>query len=293
MPFRLDLDVETAAQHLAAELGDGAHEHDVAVIEQRDAVADALDPLEQMRRQQDAHPAVLEIANDREQFDGRLRIETGGRLIEDRDLRLLHEDFGKCEPLPHAARECLHAVVGNVGKPDVSKRRGDLLLALLSFEPDQARDIAQVVGRGEIVVEADLIGHIADATFHDQRLTRRIVPEHDRLPIRNVGQAEQHQDGRRLAGAVRAEQSENLALRDGERDSVHHGDAVIALGELMGLDEVFGHRRPNLATAPTRISSAAPMMPTPMMPHCVEVATVTRKVAEADSPRALARNEVT
>ena len=52
LPFRLHLDVVTAAEHLAAKFGDGAEQHDVALVEQRDAVADALHPLEQMRRQQ-------------------------------------------------------------------------------------------------------------------------------------------------------------------------------------------------------------------------------------------------
>ena len=33
-----------------------------------------------------------------------------------------------------------------------------------------------------------------------------------------------------------------------------------------------------------------PIRPAPMIPHKVEVVTVTRKLAEADSPRALARN---
>jgi hypothetical protein len=39
--------------------------------------------------------------------------------------------------------------------------------------------------------------------------------------------------------------------------------------------------------------SAMPMMPTPAMPHMVEVVTVTRKLADADSPRLEARIVVT
>ena len=46
-------------------------------------------------------------------------------------------------------------------------------------------------------------------------------------------------------------------------------------------------------TAPTSTSSAMPMIPTPMRPHWVEVATATRKVCEADLPRAAARTVVT
>ena len=69
---------------------------------------------------------------------------------------------------------------------------------------------------------------------------------------------------------------------------------AVVFGEVLGLDDgILGHRRPNLATAPTMTRSATPMMPTPAMPHIVEVVTVTRNVLEADSPRAEARIVVT
>ena len=82
-----DLDGVTAAQHLAAELGHGAHQHDAAGIEQRHPVAHALHPVEQMRRQQDADALRLQRADQLEQLDARLRIEPVGRLVEDGDAR--------------------------------------------------------------------------------------------------------------------------------------------------------------------------------------------------------------
>src|SRR5262249_61425870 len=119
------------------------------------------------------------------------------------------------------------------------------------------------------------------------------MPDHPRLAARDLGQAEQHQDGRGLAGAVGAEQAENLAGLDRERDPVDGGRAGVALGEAEGLDHRFVHRRPNLATAPTRMRSATPMTPTPATPHMAEVVTVMRKLDDADSPRDVARREVT
>src|SRR4029077_13021561 len=125
-------------------------------------------------------------------------------------------------------------------------------------------------------------------------LARRIEAEHAHLAAGNVGQAEQHQDGRGLAGAVGAEETENLPATDGERDVVARDRLAVGLGEAAGLDDgVLVHRRPNLATAPTMTRSATPMMPTPAMPHMVEVVTVTRNVLDADSPRAEARIVVT
>ena len=114
LPFGFHLDAEAAAQHLASQLRDRADEHNVALIEQCDAVANALHPLEQVRRQQHAHALVFEIADDIEQLGGGLRIEARRRLVEDRDLRLLHQDLGKPEPLAHAAREGADPFVRNV-----------------------------------------------------------------------------------------------------------------------------------------------------------------------------------
>src|SRR5262249_1814006 len=152
----------------------------------------------------------------------------------------------------------------------------------------------QIVGGRKVVVEADLVRQVPDPPFDRERLAHRIKAEHSCLPVRYLTQAEQHQDGRGLARAIRTEQPEDLAPCDRERDPLDDRDPVIPLGEALCLDDVvLSHRRPNLATAPTSTRSAAPMMPTPMMPHCVEVATVTRNVADADSPRAFARSVAT
>ncbi len=148
-----------------------------------------------------------------EQLQRRLRIEAGGRLVEDRDLGVLHQDLGEAEPLPHAAREGLDPLVGDIVQADVIERVRDLRLALVALEADQAAGVVHVLGRGQIVVEADRVGQIADPTLDLQRLAHRIVAQHPHLSVRDLGQAEHHQDGGGLAGAVRAEQPEDLALR--------------------------------------------------------------------------------
>ena len=145
----LDVDHVAAAENLAAEFGHRAHQRDVAAAEQRDAVAHALHPLEQMRGQQHRNALALEAADDGEQFGRGVRIEPRGRLVENGDLRALHQNLGKPEPLPHAARKCCDALVGGIGKADPIERVGDPLLALGFPEADQARGVAQIVGRGQ------------------------------------------------------------------------------------------------------------------------------------------------
>ena len=54
-----------------------------------------------------------------------MRIETRRRLVEDGDLRVFHQDFGKPEPLAHAARKSADALVGEVREPDLIERGRD------------------------------------------------------------------------------------------------------------------------------------------------------------------------
>ncbi len=57
-----------------------------------------------------------------------------------------------------------------------------------------------------------------------------------------LGEPEQHQDGRRLAGAVRAQQPEHLAGLDREVEVVDGRDRAVLLGQAPGGDDgVVGH----------------------------------------------------
>src|SRR5579859_3578583 len=85
----LDLDDEARAEYLHRKLGDRTHHRDAAGLEQRDAVADALYLVEQMRGQEHRGAAALELRDQLEELDRRLRIEPGGRLVQDRDLGAL------------------------------------------------------------------------------------------------------------------------------------------------------------------------------------------------------------
>ena len=105
-----------------ASSGTAAQQHDAAGLEQRDAIAHALHLIEQVRGQQHGDALVLELLDQVEELERRLRIEAGGRLVENGDLGALHHDLGKPEPLAHAAREGRDTLVGDVGEPHALER---------------------------------------------------------------------------------------------------------------------------------------------------------------------------
>src|SRR5262249_15532273 len=143
----------------------------------------------------------------------------------------------------------------------------------------------EVLGRRQMVIEADRVWQITDPTLDRERFAHRIAIQHADGAGAHVGQAQYHQDSGSLARAVRPEQAEELATVYRARDAVHGDGLAVALGQTTDIDDRVAHRRPNLATAPTRINSATAMMPAPTIPHMVEVETATRNCCDVDSPR--------
>src|SRR5579883_630635 len=286
-----DLDVEgmAAPEHALGEFRHRAEQHDLALVEERDAVAHRLHAVEQMGRDQDGDAVGLEAADHVQKLEGRLRIEAGGRLVQYGDRGLLHRDLRKAEPLPHAPREGRDPLVGDGLERDPPQCRLKARLDLAPLESGELARVAQVLARGEVVVEADRIRQVADPPLDLQRIAHRIEAVHANLAAAHVREAQEHQDRGGLAGAVRPQQAEDLAGTDVEIDAVDGEGTAVPLLETACRDHARGHRRPNLATAPTATSSAAAMMPAPTMPQSVEVETVMRKSAELELPSVPAR----
>ena len=109
---------------------------------------------------------------------------------------------------------------------------------------------SEVLADGQVVVEAEALGHVADAPLHVLRLAAHVEAEHAR-PARGGGeQAAEHADGGGLARAVAAQQAEHLAFPHGEAEVVDGGEGAEALDQPVDLDDV-GHR-PTARSSPAR-----------------------------------------
>src|SRR5216117_1599300 len=91
-------------QLLGSSLGD-----DLAVIHDRDAIAEALGFLHVVRREQHRSAVGAEAADDLPQLTARLRVETRRGFIEKEQLGLADERTGDREPLLLPARKGHHA----------------------------------------------------------------------------------------------------------------------------------------------------------------------------------------
>ena len=166
------------------------------------------------------------------------RIEAVRRLVEDQQVGVLEQRRGDAEPLLHPLRVRPEAVAGPLAETDLFEGRRDPLLRHAGVTGEHA----QVVARREERVQGRGLDHRSDPRQPLGRAGRGA--EHDGAAARRPHEAEEHAQGRRLAGAVRPEEAVDLAPPDAEREPVDREDLLaVALGEIAGLDHelVLGH----------------------------------------------------
>ena len=165
------------------------------------------------------------------QFD----IDAGGRLVEHDHRRPVHQRLRHQHAALHAARELAHVGVGLVGQAQVGQQLVDPGVVVAHAEV-AALD-AQRLAHAEEGVEHQFLRHDAERTCARRRSRRpRRGPSPRTLPAAGARQAGQDRDQRGLAGAVGAEQAEELALLDVEAHAVERAHvaarARIGLGRL-------------------------------------------------------------
>ena len=179
-------------------------------------------------------------------------------------------------------------------RPTCSRTSLDGRLGRGLAEAVETGRVAQVLATGQPAVEAHRVGQVADPALDQARLALRVEAHHPGLAARRLGQAEEHQDRRRLAGAVLAEQAEDLAPADDQVEVVDRGERPVALGQPTGPDDDVvvragtpdrrlgtPHRRPNRRKVHHRPSRTIAISATPTAPHRSDVSTVTRMSAVA------------
>src|SRR5262245_1480188 len=89
----------------------GSLRDDPAVVDDRDAVAEAFGLLHVVRREEHRAAGGLEDGDPLPELEPALRIEAGRRLVEEQDLGVPGERAGDGQPLPLAARQLADAGV--------------------------------------------------------------------------------------------------------------------------------------------------------------------------------------
>jgi hypothetical protein len=206
--------------------------------------------LQVLGGQHDGGAVGDELADHRPDLVAAVRVEAGRRLVEEEHRRPVHERRRKVDPAAHAARVGAHWPVGRLAQLEALEQLARARRGRPARQVDEPSDQTQVLASGQIAVDGRILSRQTDPLPHGLRLADDVETEHLR-PTR-VGQQHrrQHADGGRLAGPVRAEQTEHRPGGDLEVDARQRLDRAEPLAQALDADRRLRHpARPRRAAS--------------------------------------------
>ena len=145
-----------------------------------------------------------------------VRIEAVGRFVQDQHVRIVQQGLGQAHPPGKALGQGLDRLIEHGGKlRHLDDPAHGLRPAGAAQAPARADEI-QKAARRHVGIERRALRQIADAGLGRDGGVPDIVAADDGGARRRRQEAGDHLHGCRLPGAVRAEETENLALRHRE-----------------------------------------------------------------------------
>jgi hypothetical protein len=222
------------------QLRGSSHRPDLAAVDDRDPVAEQVRLVEVVRGQEHRDPVSAGQFPDRIADAGaRLRVEPESRFVEEQHPGRVDEAGRELEATPHSTGVGSHQPVGGLVELQRRQKAGDLALRLGAPYPVEGGGETQVLPPGELVVGRGLLEDDADPATHLSRLLHDVQAVDGGASLRRTEERREHVDRSRLPGAVRSEESEDLALTYLEGDA--RDGAYLAVEDLrqaLGLDRV-------------------------------------------------------
>ena len=235
---RTDLENRPVLENLLQLLG-RADRREPAGVDDRETMA-VLGFVEIVRRHQHGHAGSRELIDEIPEAAPRDRIDAAGRLVEKDDRRFVENRAAERETLPPSA--------GQVGgahllAPLEARHLDDEApppLEPFGIEPVDAAEKPDVLIDGQPLVERKPLRHVADPALDAFRIAPDVDAADRGRAAGRLEQPAQHADRRRLAGAVAAQEPEDLALLHVERQIVDRDELAEPAGEMADGDGVHG-----------------------------------------------------
>ena len=199
-----------------------------------------------MGRDQHGHAVGGEAVDLVPEFASRLGVDAGGGLVKQEEFRSVHDAGGEGQTLFPAAGEFARELVPARGEAEALERgaHGSARVG----QAVEAGDEIEVLLDGEVLVERELLSHVADLVLDAPAFGREVEAEHLALARIEAQEAAHQADRRGLAGAVGAEETDDLAAFDADRDVVDDLGGAEGLAQVAHVDGGFGHRGARLTS---------------------------------------------
>jgi hypothetical protein len=214
--FLLQLQRQLLLAQLAHQRGFRFDEDELTVVDHTDGVGELLGFLDVMRRQNDGDAGLAQLLDELPHVGAQHHVDACGRLIEKENLWLVRERFGDHHAALHAARELDDLAVFLVPQRQVFERL--LNVARIVRLVEQAAAERHRVPHRLEGVGMQLLWHQADEVPRRAIIGENIMAAHMDFAAGRIDDTADGRDQRRLAGAVRAQQGEYLALANRQAD---------------------------------------------------------------------------
>ena len=170
------------------------------------------------------------------------RVEAARRLVQEQQLGIVEQRPGDAQAALHSLgvlRHPLRAVAARSTRSSSSPASGSALV--------QGAEVGQVLAAGQLQVVVGKLEGDADVFVVAGCPIRHVLSEHaDRAAITEK-QTDEDLLGRRLAGAVGAEESENLSTPDAELERLQSGvvGSLVRVAQCGNFDHRVGHLVPS------------------------------------------------
>ena len=215
------------------------------MVDDRHVAAEALGLLQVVGGQDDGGALLaVDAAHVLPHAAAQLDIDAGGGLVEDQQLRPVHQGPGDHQATLHAAGEHAGAAVALVPEAEIAQQ----LLGTGQGLPAGHAVVARL-GQHDVdhlleLVEVELLGHHAQVVLGPGEVPVDIDPEDRHLTGALLHQGADHAEGGGLAGAVGAQQREEVSFGDVEVDALEGLEAIaVDLGQATDGQSRFGHAR--------------------------------------------------
>jgi hypothetical protein len=173
-----------------------------------------------------------------------LRIDADRGLVEDQQLRLVQQADRDVGPALHSARVVVDPVAGALGEPDHVQHGFDPLREPAPVEVLEAPEELEVLCRGEIGVQRDVLRHESDQLLRRPGSGRERPARDCDRPLVGLQDAGHHRDRGGLARPVRTEESVDLAAGDLEAHIVDRYAVAEAPDQMLAPKQRFRHEYP-------------------------------------------------
>ena len=229
---------------LADQRGRRALGHDPALVDHDQPIAELLGLIHVVGGEHQRRALLLQAEQPVPEDVARLRVEAGGRLVEQQDAGVVHERARDREAALHAAGQVVDLGLRALGQLGELEQLVGALADVGARQAEVAPVDEQVLADLELHVEVVGLRHDAELGADLGAVLVRVQVQDGQVAAGARRDRAHHPHRGRLAGAVGPEQPERLTGRDLEVDAVDGGDLFVGLGEGGRRDHRCSHGRP-------------------------------------------------